>query len=138
MVPILVATHSNLRPSSVRSVIRPHMCNYVSQPTYVNKFDGHFQKEDTPPVADTIYCETHGDCERSLVCSHLTEDVAGLGFNRREPLDDDRFPDAWCDDCDLIYKTHDGWSDEAEALSEVCVLCSGCYELSRIRNTRSN
>lgn len=89
-------------------------------------------------MANTTFCETHGDSEGSLVCSHLTEDVAGLGFNRREPLDDDPFPDAWCDNCDLIYKAHDGWSDESKDLIEVRVLCSRCYELSRIRNTRTD
>ena len=89
-------------------------------------------------MADTIYCDTHGDRERSFVCSHLTEDAAGLGFNRGEPLADDPFPDAWCDNCNLIYQAHDGWSDETEGLLDIRVLCSGCYELSRIRNTRTD
>ena len=88
-------------------------------------------------MAGTVYCETHGDSVRSLVCSHLTEEVAGLGFNRREPSDDDPCPDAWCDNCDLIYRAHDGWSDETEDLIEFRVLCSRCYESSRIRNTRT-
>jgi hypothetical protein len=89
-------------------------------------------------MADTIHCHTHGACEQTFVCSHLTEHVAGLGFNRGEPSEDDPFPDAWCDNCDLIYQAHDGWTDETEGLVELRILCSGCYELSRIRNTRTD
>lgn len=61
-----------------------------------------------------------------------------MGFNRAEPSDDEPFPNAWCDNCDLIYQAHDGWDDVAEGLVEICMLCSGCYELSRIRNTRTD
>lgn len=70
-------------------------------------------------MSDTIYCDTHGDSEPAHVCIHLTEDAAGLGFNCGEASEV-----AWCDNC-----------DEAEAQFEVC---SGCYERSRIRNTRTD
>ncbi|HEU4477625.1 MAG TPA: DUF2199 domain-containing protein [Pyrinomonadaceae bacterium] len=89
-------------------------------------------------MAETTHCHTHGDCEQTFVCSHLTEGTAGLGFNRGEPSDDDPLPNAWCDNCDLIYQAHNGWNDESEALIEVRVVCSGCYELARIRNTRTD
>ena len=89
-------------------------------------------------MTDTIHCHDHGECERAFVCSHLTEKTAGLGFNCAESSEDDPFPDAWCDDCDVICQAHGGWNDESEDLIEVRVLCSGCYELSRIRNTRTD
>ena len=89
-------------------------------------------------MADTIHCHTHGDCDQTFVCSHLTESTAGLGFNCAESSDDDRFPNAWCDNCDLICQAHNGWNDESEGLIEVRMLCSRCYELSRIRNTRTD
>ena len=89
-------------------------------------------------MADTIHCDAHGDREPTIVCVHLTEDAAGLGFNCGEPSEDNPFPDAWCDNCDLIYQEHDGWNDETEDLLDVRVLCSSCYELSRIRNTRTD
>ena len=76
----------------------------------------------------SIHCDTHGDCDLTYVCIHLTEHAAGLGFNRGEPSEDEPYPDAWCDNCDVI----------AEELLDVRVLCSGCYELSRIRNTRTD
>ena len=89
-------------------------------------------------MADTIHCDTHGDSDLTYVCIHLTEHAAGLGFNRGEPSEDDPFPNAWCDNCDLIYQAHGGWDDEAQELIEICPLCSHCYESSRIRNTRTD
>jgi hypothetical protein len=87
-------------------------------------------------MADTIYCDTHGDCKPTFVCSHLTEHASGLGFNCNEPSEDDPYPDALCDKCDLIYRANDGWAEESEKL--IRLLCSRCYELSRIRNTRTD
>jgi len=60
----------------------------------------------------------------------------GLGFRCDEPTAEDPFPDAWCDDCDIIYRAHNGWTEESEKLVKVSLLCSGCYERIRIRNTR--
>lgn len=89
-------------------------------------------------MTDQIQCPTHGETEKTFVCSHLTEDLAGLGFNRNEPSEEDPFPNAWCDDCELICQAHGGWNDKSEELVEIRMLCSGCYERSRIRNMRTN
>jgi hypothetical protein len=87
-------------------------------------------------MADLIQCPTHGECRQTFVCIHLTGESAGLGFNRNDPDDDNPFPDAWCDDCEIIRAAHDGWNDECSKLTKIVVLCSGCYERSRIRNMR--
>jgi hypothetical protein len=89
-------------------------------------------------MPNTIHCNTHGETQETFVCSHLTEGTSGLGFNRDEPLEDKPFPDAWCDDCDLIFETHGGWNEETEKLVKIRLLCSGCYEMARIRNTRTD
>ena len=86
-------------------------------------------------MAKTVHCHDHGECEEAFVCSHLTEGTAGLGFNSDEPSSDKPFPDAWCDDCNLIFQTHGGWNEESEKLVSIRLLCSDCYELARIRNT---
>jgi len=65
-------------------------------------------------------------------------EAAGLGFNRDEPTPENPFPDAWCDDCEIIRATHGGWNEESEKLTKITLLCSGCYERSRIRNTRTS
>ena len=87
-------------------------------------------------MADKIQCGTHGECFQAFVCCHLLGETAGLGFNRNEPVDDDPFPDAWCDNCEIIRVAHDGWDGKSEKLAEISMLCSGCYERARIRNTR--
>jgi hypothetical protein len=87
-------------------------------------------------MADKIQCDTHGECFKTFVCTHLVGETAGLGFNRNEPDETDPFPDAWCDNCEIIREAHDGWDTESEKLAEITMLCSGCYERARIRNTR--
>jgi hypothetical protein len=88
-------------------------------------------------VAHKVICDTHGESEKTYVCKHLADgSLAGLGFNRRNPTKKNLFPDAWCDDCEIIHAAHGGWTEEAEKLTEIVLLCSGCYERSLIRNTR--
>lgn len=87
-------------------------------------------------MSDKIQCATHGECERAFVCSHLLGETAGLGFNREQPDADHPFPDAWCDNCELIRAVHKGWDEDAEKLVKISLLCSHCYERARIRNTR--
>lgn len=89
-------------------------------------------------MADTVHCDSHGECDVTFTCSHLAEGFAGIGFNRDEPTEEEPFPDAVCDECDLILEAHSGWTDESEKLIEIRLLCSRCYELCRIRNTRTD
>jgi len=87
-------------------------------------------------MPDKMQCATHGESWQTFVCTHLSGKSAGLGFNRNDPTEDKPFPDACCDDCELIRKAHDGWNEESEKLTKIVLLCSGCYERTRIRNTR--
>lgn len=85
-----------------------------------------------------VECAKHGQSEETFVCAHLLGDAVGLGFNRDEPTPEEQFPDAWCDDCELIRSAHGGWDDESEKLVKISLLCAGCYERSRIRNTKTS
>jgi hypothetical protein len=87
-------------------------------------------------MADTVQCDTHGETNQAFVCVHLTAEASGLGFNREDPDSENPTPDAWCDNCEIIRAAHDGWTDEAQELTKIVLLCSGCYERVRIRNTR--
>jgi hypothetical protein len=89
-------------------------------------------------MPSNIQCPTHGECQETFVCTHLFGETAGLGFNRNEPTADNPFPDAWCDDCELIRSAHHGWNEQSEKLAKISLLCSGCYERARIRNTRNS
>jgi hypothetical protein len=87
-------------------------------------------------VGDTVHCASHGETAQTFVCVHLKGDSSGLGFNSEEIDDENPFPDAWCDNCEIIRAAHNGWSDEAQELVKIALLCSVCYERARIRNTR--
>jgi hypothetical protein len=87
-------------------------------------------------MTSKIQCAAHGECEKTYVCVHLTGETTGLGFNREEPTTKNPFPDAWCDNCELIREAHGGWNEESEKLIKIVILCSGCYERARIRNTK--
>jgi len=89
-------------------------------------------------MAGKIQCATHGESEETFVCAHPLRDSTGLGFNCAEPTSDKPFPDAWCDDCELIRAAHNGWDEESEKLVKISLLCSACYERARIRNTRTS
>jgi hypothetical protein len=85
-------------------------------------------------MAGTVQCNTHGESQEAYVCTHLVGESAGLGFNSDEPDDENPFPNAWCDDCELIRVAHGGWNDESEKLTKIVMICSGCHERARIRN----
>lgn len=87
-------------------------------------------------MSEKVHCDTHGESEKAYVCSHLLGEATGLGFNRGDPTADNPFPDAWCDNCEIIRAAHDGWNDGSEKLTSISLLCSGCYERARIRNER--
>jgi hypothetical protein len=87
-------------------------------------------------VSDTIECAIHGNQHLACVCTHLLGEKSGLGFNRGEPSVEKPFPDAWCDNCELIREAHSGWNEQSEQLLKISVLCSGCYERARLCNTR--
>jgi len=86
-------------------------------------------------VGETVNCSIHGETQRSFVCTHLLGESTGMGFNRRSPSDEDPFPDAWCDNCEIIRAEHGDWDNVPEHLQSIALLCSGCYERARIRNT---
>jgi hypothetical protein len=88
-------------------------------------------------MTQTVECAKHGRSPQAFVCSHLVGEVTALGFNRGEPDEENPFPDAWCDDCEIIREAHGGWNDESQKLAKISLLCAKCYELARIRNTRT-
>ena len=88
-------------------------------------------------MADKIQCARHGSTQPTYVCSHLAGGSLGLGFNRDDPSDGNPSPDAWCDDCEIVRAAHGGWNEESEKLLKIQLLCAGCYQQARIRNTHT-
>lgn len=88
-------------------------------------------------VSETVHCDVHGETPRTFVCTHLVGESAGLGFNQDVEQDGENpFPDAWCDNCEIIRAGHGGWENVPEGLESIALLCSACNVRARIRNTR--
>jgi hypothetical protein len=87
-------------------------------------------------VSETVHCEIHGETPRCFVCRHLLGETTALGFNRENPTDKNPYPDAWCDNCEIIRAEHGNWDNVPEELQCIALLCSNCYERARIRNLR--
>lgn len=79
-----------------------------------------------------VTCEDHGETYATFVCAHVAHG-SGQGFNVGR--EDDPRPDAWCDACDARLAANGWeWSDEIEAVAEVTMICSECYDRARARN----
>lgn len=80
---------------------------------------------------DLIDCDTHGGTPTTFVCRHLSDGVA-CGFWTSVEDPEDPWPDAWCDLCEEAVNNAGGWTDEA--LADIKMLCTRCYEESRALN----
>jgi len=86
-------------------------------------------------MPNELQCEIHGTRHETYLCTHLVGETAGVGFNRIQPTEDNPFPDAFCDDCEIILTAHGGWTEESEKLMSISLACSDCYQQALIRNS---
>src|SRR5688572_22362352 len=56
------------------------------------------------------------------------------GFHASGDDPDDRWPDAWCDLCEDAFQAEGGWNDASEAVADIQLLCTHCYDAARARN----
>jgi hypothetical protein len=87
-------------------------------------------------MSETVQCDAHGEMPTTFVCIHLTGESFGMGFHCENDSGDKPYPDAWCENCEIIRAQHNGWDDVADDLCKVVVVCSACYDRARIRNLR--
>lgn len=81
-----------------------------------------------------ITCSSHGETPATFACRHVVFGVA-CGFHSGEPTEDEPWPDAWCDLCEVAFQAAGGqWTKNAEKIANIKVLCTGCYEAARTRN----
>lgn len=82
---------------------------------------------------EMVECGEHGLREETYVCKHLATNNV-VGFNSLDPSADNPRPDAWCDECEEIRSRFGDWTEEAERLITVVLLCGGCYDAAKRRN----
>jgi hypothetical protein len=90
-------------------------------------------------MSEKITCGTHGATEKTYVCTHLLYPAFCQGFVSSPPTEKRPYPDAWCDNCQIIVAEHGGeWNNVPENLQSKALLCSECYKRAKIRNTRTH
>lgn len=88
---------------------------------------------------DDIECAEHGRRDATYVCQHLAFGAdAGFHCGHNDADPDRLWPDAWCDACEAVRASEDGWNDRSEALAGIQLLCDGCYQRARERNWKQD
>ncbi len=85
-----------------------------------------------PP--DLLQCATHGSAYTTYVCEHLVG-AAGVPWYSGEADTDNKWPDAWCEQCHIAYAAAGEWNDESTAAADMSLslLCHQCYDDTRSR-----
>ena len=84
-------------------------------------------------MTEKISCATHGSSDRAFVCHHVLSGVR-LGFFFADDPGNPR-PDAWCGLCEEKRQETGEWNDESEAFAQVKMICAGCYDAAKQRNS---
>ncbi|MEG0926680.1 hypothetical protein [Chryseobacterium sp.] len=87
-----------------------------------------------------IDCTNHNLQTFGVVCGHLKTNGKNLGFNEEE-VEDQRKPDAWCNDCHERWQFMNQSEIEREQWEEICdfkVVCGVCYEKIKEENQTVN
>lgn len=79
-------------------------------------------------------CERHGDMQETFVCVHLLYGSRLDFFTGPKDTGNPR-PDAWCSSCERLRLEHGGWNEESETLTKVKLVCGGCYDEIKERNS---
>jgi hypothetical protein len=87
-------------------------------------------------MSEMVQCDIHGEREIAWLCAHLISNDCAQGFNHLAATEETPFPDAWCDNCEIIRKQVDGWTDDTTKLADIKIVCAGCYNDARIHNTK--
>ena len=72
----------------------------------------------------------HGAGFRTFVCEHLASNPAQRWFSGA-PNDADKWPDAWCSECDIFFQQEGEWNDRNQPKTRIKLVCHYCYETLR-------
>jgi len=77
--------------------------------------------------ATHVTCPQHGAATATYICAHLATDPVQRWHSARAS-DDNRWPDAWCDQCNVNFMREGEWNDRNFAGVELRIFCHQCYE----------
>jgi hypothetical protein len=82
---------------------------------------------------DEVDCKTHGPSSATFICEHLLANPVQRWICN-PPAEDDRWPDAWCADCEVHFQKEGEWNDNNSEDVNIKMVCSGCYESALARS----
>lgn len=76
-----------------------------------------------------ITCEHHGEAYETYICEHLVG-ASNVDWHSAEPVEDDPWPSAWCEQCNEAFLAEGEWNERSEnaANLNVKLVCHHCYE----------
>ncbi|WP_032096973.1 MULTISPECIES: hypothetical protein [unclassified Alteromonas] len=90
---------------------------------------------------NTVNCCKHGEQQATFVCQHLMDSMTTknkVGYNSAPESDDNKRPDAWCNQCEVKRLECGGdWNEESEAFANIKLVCGCCYDQAKVINTSS-
>lgn len=76
---------------------------------------------------NSIQCSEHGKAIATYVCEHLAMNPKQRWYCDY-PSEDNRWPDAWCEQCDTEFQKEGEWNEENEDAVKIKLICNHCYE----------
>ena len=88
------------------------------------------------PSPDEIECSDHGNGFATYACEHLVSNPA-QAWHSSEPDEENKWPDAWCDACEVFFQEQGEWNEKNESKMKIKLLCHHCYEQMRAQEKAS-
>ncbi len=82
--------------------------------------------------SNQVECDDHGSGFKAYACEHLVSNPEQKWFSN-EPDEEDKWPDAWCADCEALFQEQGEWNEKNQPKGSIKLLCHHCYEKLRLR-----
>nr|WP_322623019.1 DUF6882 domain-containing protein [uncultured Flavobacterium sp.] len=118
-----------LNPVGTYRVLSGSLFHYLIFTQELTEAEALQREED---AVQLISCKNHGLARITFVCQHLST-IQKTGFHesfesyKGMELDEDDDLSAWCNDCETIRLSHNGWNDEAMEFAKIKLVCEECY-----------
>jgi hypothetical protein len=107
-----------------------YRCPWEKGCVYVIYSSVTFASTGSAPESKQLDCATHGAGFQTFVCEHLAANPAQEWFSGEATVDN-KWPDAWCADCDVFFQHQGEWNENNESNMKIKILCHHCYEMFR-------
>jgi hypothetical protein len=95
--------------------------------------------DDAPQLMSSpkeVECSDHGRGFATYICEHLVSNPA-QGWHSSKPDEENKWPDAWCDICEVFFQEQGEWNEKNESKLKIKLLCHHCYDRLRSQERES-